>query len=171
MITAICLSVSSFAQQKKQIRLSAGPEVAYTASDNIIFWGTGIGGSAQAEYFFNEKISAAFFTGYASYLGVSILGGTKFPALHVVPVRIGGRYYFTERIYLGGQAGVGFLSGGGLAASVLGAKGTSFSYSPQAGYLFKINKKKRIDATVKYEGFHYTNGNFNSTGLRLAYIF
>ena len=174
-VSTTFLSAALFAQQKKHFKCSAGPEIGYTANGNIILWGTGIGGSVQAEYFFSEKISATLLAGYTSYLGVSIYGGYKPPALNAVPIRLGGRYYFTDRLYLAAQAGVGLLSGG---SYLLKAKPTSFSYSPQAGYLFKINKINRIDLAIKYENFYYgtkdgnpSSDNFNSIGVRLAYIF
>ncbi len=167
----LCITLKTAAQQHNNFKMSAGIDAAYTSSDLLLFWGTGLGVSVQPEYFFSKKVSVTFTAGYNIFFGVSILGGYKQPSLHVVPVRAGLRYYFTEKFYVAGQAGIGMLSGGGEGASFLKLKGNYFSYSPQLGYQFTINNKKRIDIAVKYESYSKSPNTFSDGGIRAAYIF
>lgn len=95
----------------------------------------GIGGHIQAEYNFTENVTGVATTGYTAYFGKTLsfdngAGGTesfKEPTVGLIPVLVGARFYPVEQFFIGAQAGVGFLTGGGTSTS-------AFDYYPQIGY-------------------------------------
>jgi hypothetical protein len=175
LLTALFFSFvcNTFSQKKNKLKFSMGADVGYVATvDLAVFWGTGIGVSAQAEYILSDKISATLTAGYAAYQGVSIFGGDKQDAVKTAPVRLGARYYIVGRLYIAADAGIGFLNSRGIGATnTYQFNGGSFSYSPQLGYQFMIKGKRHIDLTFRYEGYNKSPVNFTTAGARLAYIF
>ncbi|MFT3679771.1 MAG: hypothetical protein QM791_05840 [Ferruginibacter sp.] len=158
---------------QKRLQVSVGIDVGYVATyDLAVFWGTGVGGSLKAAYPFTQKLSGTFFTGYSSYIGFSLLGGYKQPSVNAVPVRAGLQYNFYKNFFAELQAGISILSGGGEIAALrtFNLHGSAFSFSPQIGYQFMIKNKKRLELSARYESADYTT-NFNTAGMRLAYIF
>ncbi|HMO63420.1 MAG TPA: hypothetical protein PKC39_14880 [Ferruginibacter sp.] len=168
-----CCTNTGNAQNTKKVLLSAGANIGYVGTyDLAVFWGTGIGVSMQAEYPVTEKMHVLVFAGHDHYLGYSLLNGDKPPAIKMTAVRTGAKYYVYRQFYLAAQAGLGIAGGGGeiAALSTFGIKGSSFSYTPQAGYTFIIHQKKRIDVSARYEMFHYRK-NFQTAGCRIAWVF
>lgn len=154
------------AQADKKTVFSLAAEVGYTTGEKVALWGTGLGVSGQAEYFFKPNFSGTFLAGYINYLGFSIRGTYKPQGFTTVPIRAGARYYFTKKFYCGGQVGIGILGGG---ANLIGAAGTAFSYSPQVGYKFNIKKRPCVDVSFKYDAYTYSDISFGAAGFRIAY--
>ena len=172
MIIVFCGNVL-FAQTKIKTQFSLGADITYVSNvDQAVFWGAGYGGSAQAAYFFSDKLSGTFTAGYAAYPGVSRFGGDIVPAIKIIPVRVGVNYFVYEGLYIAAQIGTGFFNATGIGAtSSFDFNGRSFSFSPQLGYQFKINGIKRIDVSAKYEAYLKSPKNFYAAGGRIAYIF
>lgn len=162
-IIAIACSQSVLAQGGGT-NLSIGPELMTTTGNAGDTWGIGIGGSAQAEHFFKDKISGLGYFGFNIFNGKSIPGLTnvKYKAMNIIPIRVGARYYITEGFHTGAQLGVGFMSSGGNS-------NTALAYSLQVGYNFSTKKGRSVDAALKYDGYSKSGGTFSSIGLRLAY--
>ena len=164
--------VMATAQKDKKFELSAGPEIGESIGSDIhnsIFaWGFGVGVSAQGEYFITHHFTGAASIGFNSFMGRSINGSDRLAALTVMPIRGGIQYYPTKRFHVGFLVGIGIVGG---ASDFIQANGTTLSYSPQAGYWFKIFKKRKLDLMLKYDDYSYTNYDFGSVGLRAAYIF
>ena len=161
------------AQAKNKFQFSLGADITYVSNvDQAVFWGAGYGGSVQASYFFSEKVSGSFLAGYSAYPGVSRFGGDIVPAIKIIPVRAGVNYFVYKELYIAAQVGAGFFNTSGIGAtSSFDFNGSSFSYSAQLGYQFKIKGKKRIDLSAKYEAYLKTPKNFYAAGGRVAYIF
>ena len=95
----------------------------------------GIGGHLQAEYNFTENVTGVATTGYTAFLGKTFtfddgLGNTesvKAPTYGLIPIVVGARFYPVEQFFIGAQAGLGILTGGGSSTS-------AFDYYPQIGY-------------------------------------
>lgn len=169
LVTAIIIAANSWAigQRSGQTRFSIGPELGFATSNpldaapNNKGWGIGVGGSIEAEHFYQENFSGVFYAGIISYKGRSSGSTTRNKAYTAIPIRVGGNVYAGKRLHLGAQIGVGLNSVGGSSA-------TSFAYTPQIGFNFTRNEKP-LDLTFKYDG--YTgNGNFSALGLRLSII-
>lgn len=156
--------VTVTAQKKDGFRISVGPELAFPTGALSSSQSFGIGATGQIEISLQEKLN---FVGYSGILlfkgkGVSGQSGINYSGQTIIPVRAGVKYFLTDGIYGGFQAGLGFLGSF--------ATGTAFSYSPQIGYEFKTNSGKAIDATVKYDAYS-KGGTLGSLGFRVAYIF
>ncbi len=95
----------------------------------------GVGGRVMGEYNFTDQITGVLTAGYTSFFGKTVtvsdgLGGTesfKYPSLGLIPVVVGPRFYPVDQFFVGAQAGIGFLTGGGSSTS-------GFDYFPQIGY-------------------------------------
>lgn len=162
LVAATVVNVAASAQDNRNFKFSVGAELGFATGSFSSSHSIGIGGSAQAEIPLQDKLNGTGYVGILAYNGKSAGSGVKFKGQTIIPVRVGIKYFLTEGIYGGLQAGVGFLSGA--------ATGTAFSYSPQIGYEFKTNNGKAVDATFKYDGYS-KNGSIGALGFRLAYIF
>ncbi len=156
-LVALCTS-AGYAQGFK---FSAGVELALATGNFSNTHSFGIGATAQAEVHLQDKLYGTAYGGFLTYNGKSAGAGIKYKGQSIIPIRVGVKYFLTEGIYGGLQAGLGFLNNGA---------GTAFSYSPQIGYEFKTKSDKSIDATFKYDAYS-KNGTLGSFGFRLAYIF
>lgn len=112
-----------------------GLDVGLPLSDFHQTHSFGIGGQVQAEYNFLDNLTGVVSTGYTSFFGKTYsfpdgLGGTistKVPAVGLIPIVVGPRFYPTEQFFIGAQIGLGILSGSGSSTS-------AFDYYPQIGY-------------------------------------
>ena len=145
-------------------RFSVGAEIGAatgTFADNC---GLGLGFSGQVEHFFREHTSGIGYLGFISYFGKSISSTTKYKATDIIPIRIGARGYLGDAFHFGGQMGAGFISGGN-------GSHTAFAYTPEVGYNFRTLRGRLIDATLKYDGYSFTNGTIATWGIRVGYVF
>ena len=158
----VALSVAGFAQKDNHFAFSVGAELGLATGSFSQTHSFGIGGSAQVEIPIQDKLQGTGYIGILFYNGKSSGAGYKFKGETIIPVRVGIKYFLTEGVYGGLQAGLGFLNNGG---------GTAFSYSPQIGYEFKTKSNKAVDATFKYDAYSKSGGTLGALGFRLAYIF
>lgn len=117
------------AQAPEGIKFGVGIRASLPTGDFGTLYSVGIGGDLQAEYGFNEKLSGIFTTGYNSFLGKNLdfgLGSVKLPSFGYIPVLAGVRFYATEKIFVGGQAGYGIYLAEGESEGGL-------NYQPQIG--------------------------------------
>lgn len=124
----------------------------------------GIGGHVQGEYNILDNLTGVLTTGYTSFFGKTItfddgLGGTmsvKAPAVGLIPIVVGPRFYPTEQFFVGAQIGIGILSGSGNSTS-------AFDYYPQIGY-----NADNFQVIFGYNGLSKegsTLGNLSLTGV------
>jgi len=126
----------------------------------------GIGGQVQGEYAFTENISGALTTGYTSFFGKTIdytVAGatysTKLSSVGLIPIIVGPRFYPTEKIFVGVQAGLGILTGSGSSTS-------AFDYNPQIGY-----NAESFQAILGYNGLSKDGSTLSHLGLTFLYKF
>jgi hypothetical protein len=124
----------------------------------------GVGGHVQGEYNFTDNITGVLTTGYTSFFGKTVtesdgLGGTfsfKEPSLGLIPIVAGPRFYPVDQFFVGVQAGIGILTGGGSSTS-------GFDYYPQIGY-----NADQFQVILGYNGVSAsgaTYGNISLTGV------
>ena len=132
----------------------------------------GFGGSVQFQTPIVENLNFTASVGYLSFVGKYYNQPGYYPgtynkvrenSLNAVPVKIGARYFITDKFYAGGEIGVAFLSSDGDSA-------TAFAYSPNIGFQVPLANKKAIDLGVRFEGWS-NNGSASFMGLRAAYNF
>jgi len=176
-ITSLLLSalfaISANAQDKKfslslglegGLPISAGLKSAYSAV---------AGGSLRAQYNINEKISATLSAGGLGFLPKDIAGiasgtSTKASAMVSVPVKVGGKYFFSEKLY--GMVELGMASNTVLSSnsSGSGASVSNYSYSAVV-YAPGIGAQLGgFDVGLRYETFS-KNGSSSFLGLRLGF--
>jgi hypothetical protein len=166
-VIAVCSSLIGVAQKYSNTkysdtRFSLGPELGFATGTFSNIAGFGIGGSVQAEHFYQPNVSGTAIFGLVDYFGASISNNTKFKATVIIPLRVGVRYYIGEGFHIGAQIGLGIVSG--VYSS------TGFAYSPQIGYNFKTKRGKHVDASFKYDGYAISGGSLSALGIRVAYI-
>ncbi|MFD0792379.1 outer membrane beta-barrel protein [Mucilaginibacter litoreus] len=174
MVVLCSAALTTFAQTSDAVgRFSIGLEAGLPTTSGYSFI---IGGSLKYEHPIQEGL---FLTGSIGYsrvkmksvdtglsdedmedledLGIDTdgLGGGSFG---IIPIKVGAKYYFAEKIFGEAQLGAGIntQSGGG----------TSFIYSPGVGYNFSNN----FEGGLRYEGWS-NNGTLGQLGVRLAYKF
>jgi len=134
-----------------------------------------IGGSLQADIPIAKKLYVTVNAGYANFFGNNDGYGPNKPAtdIHLLPVKVGLKYFPLPHFYVQGEAGAGFL----LNRSDLGYdKSAAFVYGPQVGIQFPVGEKSYIDAGARYErSTDYndfgTDSKINYFGLRVSYAF
>ena len=162
MTFAMAIFLNAHAQAPKGFQFGGGIRVALpigTFSDSHSF---GIGGELQGEYGFSEKFSGIITSGYTSFFGksISILGtSVKFDAVGLIPVIAGVRVYPSNNIFIGAQAGVGFLTGSGSSE-------TAFDYQPQIGY-----NGESFQIALNYNGLSKSGSTLGHVGLTAIFKF
>ena len=118
-----------------------------------------LGGDIRLQKDINNHFAATLTTGFTHFFEKDHFDG--FPQYgspyNVIPVKAGVKYFVTDNLYLGGEAGAGFA---------FEQWGTSFLWSPSVGLAFKNG----IDLSVKYEDYTKDKST-KSIGLRLGYGF
>jgi hypothetical protein len=155
---------SAFSQNKNTgAELSIGVDGGFPLNSNFKdSHKFGIGGTAKFAYNFDENLALTLQSGYISFAGKdeTIAGVTfKGESVHFIPVKVGGRYTFSNGIFLEPQLGVSFIGGSGSSTS-------AFTYAFNAGY----RTTPGIDISARYEGAS-KNGTLSFLGIRLAYSF
>ncbi len=79
----------------------------------------------------------------------------------VVPITVGGRYYFGGIYYAALEAGTAVTIGDNIT--------TSFSYAPSVGVYLPFNSRYGADIGVKYERWRRSTGEVTFVGLRFAF--
>lgn len=156
----LIISLAGFAQTEKGFKFSVGPELALPTGSFGTGYSFGIGATAQIEKLFQDKLYGTGTAGIIFYNGKSVGNGLKNSGITIIPIKAGVKYFLTDGIYAGLQAGVGIINKG---------IGTAFAYSPLIGYEFNTKSGKAVDATFKYDGYS-KNGTLGGIGFRVAYI-
>lgn len=81
----------------------------------------------------------------------------------VVPLKIGGKYYFGGIFYGGAELGAAINTG-------LGG-GASFIYAPSFGTSFSVGSKSSLDFGLRYENWSKNGSSSSFIGLRTAFAF
>lgn len=176
-ITSLLLSALfafSASAQDKKFALSLGLEAGLPISAGLSnAYSVAAGGSVRAQYNINEKISATASVGGIGFIPKDIGGiaggtATKANAMLSIPIKVGGKYFFTEKLYgmveLGTASNTVFSANGNSGgASVSNYTYSSMLYAPGVGA-----QLGGFDIGVRYETF--TKGGSSSfLGLRMAF--
>jgi hypothetical protein len=179
------LSYGAKAQQSAvpdTTRYSVGLDAAFPTGklNNGYLYGTGI--SAQIDIPLTTKWYLTGNVGYNTFFtqksqtdnGYAI-AGVKEPALDLVPIKIGFKYFLIRTFYLQVEGGESLILN---KSSLYAYQSTAITFAPQAGLLFKLNHKQYIDFGVRFQWFQDFYGNDESYnaynrfwGLRFAYGF
>lgn len=162
------------AQNVKGSKLGVGVDFAVPMGNLSDGYKFSVGGSLLFQTPIANKLNFTASAGYLNLLGKSnvqylALNNNGFyfdqadvPNAGVVPVKVGARYFISERFYAGGEVGAALFTGED--------GGTAFAYSPGIGFELPLANKNAIDLSAKYEGWS-KNSSVSFFGLRVAYNF
>jgi hypothetical protein len=160
--TTVLASVTR-AQSANTFNFGAGLHLALPLGDFNTGYSFGIGGELQGEYGFTDNITGVATTGYTSFLGKSLddgQGGTyKVPAVGLIPILVGARFYPDKMFFIGFQAGYGIFTGSGSNSS-------AFDYRPSAGVNLEM-----LQFILSYNGWSKNGGSLSSLGVSAIYKF
>jgi len=129
-------------------------------------WSFGIGVKLQAEKMFTDQVSGIASIGYTDFFGKSTTldfgNGPqtyKYPSFGLIPILVGGRYYFSTTFFAGVQIGLGIGTGGS-------GSSTGFDYLPQVGY-----NADAYQIVLGYNGVSQTGYTANHLDLSFVYKF
>jgi len=118
-----------------------------------------VGGTARLQYGTSANFAWTLTSGFYDFVGKSnpnFTDGTDYASLHILPVKIGIKDFFSQNVYFGLEGGAGFILNNG-NVKIIGA--------PALGYA-----SKTWDVGVRYENYFGTT-NYGLVGLRIAYAF
>ena len=140
---------------KKSPQLEFGVDIGVPLGVNSPIFNFAIGGDLQLEYYISNNFSATGSVGFDARLYKGGIVKTDY----YVPLLLGLRYYFSDKIYISEQAGYSLK-----ATSTL-----KNAFTDVAGIGFKPSAKS--DILLGYKGLFYSGGGttFSCVALRIAY--
>ena len=158
LLIVVSISLSANAQNetsvKKDFKFSIGVNAGIPVGDIKPFSSFVIGGDLQGELGVAPTFGLTLSAGYLNYLGKSGLSSTGY-----IPILLGGKYYFTDKIYGHAQFG--------LSLSTEKDGGSAFTYAPSIGYVVS----EKFDVAIKYQSATKNSFNVSFIGIRIAYSF
>lgn len=147
----------------KEFKFSIGVEAGLPLGDLKDASSFGIGGSAMGEYAAAENLGLTLSAGYMTFAGKTV-ESVKGPSLNLIPVLIGGKYHFNDKIYGHAQLGMTFAS---VKVAGVSASTSAFTYAPTIGF----TPSENIDIALKYQAYTKNSSSTSFLGLRVAYVF
>ena len=181
LVSSIAACTSVLAQEN---RWSLGAEAGLPLGAFGETFVAGVGASARFEHPMNEKLAIIGTIGWQAFLakdkivnvGVDLLI-TKYKS-SMIPIMVGGKYYFTEQqsgFYGAFEFGLVATSGTvttilstqtGDTSSAVSSNSTDFSYAPSIGYHLS-----NFDFGLRYQTISASGGSSKFLGVRIAYVF
>lgn len=121
--------VNAQTKTAKDVQFSGGLRFGLPVGNFHYSHSVGIGVELQAEYKIHPSASLTGTTGFTNFIGKSsTYWGYKYKndAAGYIPILVGGRYYASPNVFIGGKLGYGILTGGG--------SGGAFNFEPSVGY-------------------------------------
>jgi len=159
------------------IGIDAGIATAGIKETNSVM----LGASLQAGIPIVKELQFTIGAGFQNYFGKSLAlnlqdapSSYKTPAVQIVPLKAGLKYFLEPNFYIQGEAGAAFLLN---KSAYSGGKSVAFTYAPQIGVLCPVSSNGNfIDIGMRYEATSkfnadYENSKVNLLGLRVAYGF
>lgn len=168
--TASAVSAQRAAQKRQAApatKFSVGLELGAPTGNAKNFYSVGFGGSGKIEIPATREFFITATAGFTSlYYKEGIRNGLRAinqPTTQgFVPLKVGGKYYFSPAFYGEGEIGASIGTNKGSS--------TSFAYAPGIGVSIPLIGRNALDVGLRYEGWSQ-NGSFNQLALRAAYKF
>jgi hypothetical protein len=167
-ILLISLLMASFSFGQSGIKVGVGGVVGLPMGTFGDLVGMGFGAAVVGEYKVADNIIGTFTTGYLMFSAKEDVW--PYPDYSIIPLMVGGKYFFAENMYGTVQVGLNMVSYtipavdlGLFTFPEISESGTEFGYALGAGY-----EMGDIDLLVKYGSF-MTDANY--LGLTAVYKF
>lgn len=178
MFTLVAIVASAASAQRTTTRrkkaapatkFSVGLELGAPTGDyNRHIFGVGIGGSGKIEIPATRQFAITATAGYTSFYfkddyrnSLRAFGFSTTPA-GFVPLKVGGKYYFSPVFYGEGEIGAAIGTNRG--------NGAAFAYAPGIGVSLPLAGRNAIDLGLRFESWSQ-DVSFNQFGFRVAYKF
>lgn len=158
--------------QTSKLKIGVGAYIGLPMGNFGDVTSLGFGGVAQGEYDLAPQIVGTLTTGYLSFSGKSV-NGVDLGSWSVVPILVGGKYFFTPMFYGAVQIGINMVSytnkhvpvgfnyvTGQIAYGDASVSSSEFGFDIGVGY-----EMKPFDFLVKYGTFGSGTGNISLTAL------
>ncbi|MCR8556224.1 outer membrane beta-barrel protein [Mucilaginibacter sp. BJC16-A38] len=154
-----------------KFRFGLGVEGGIVTGDAHDFSNLELGGTARVQYGLTPTVALTLTSGYYNFFGKTVPGlNEKYQSLGMVPIKAGVKYFFTQNLYLAGEAGVGIetktFAYQGEPDNLDSQTNTKLLLTPGIGYA-----NKHWDVGVRYENYSGQDVNYGIVGLRVAYGF
>src|SRR3569833_2125902 len=106
-----------------------------------------LGGTARLQYGIQKNVGLTLTSGYYYFFADDAAKSVGGESVGIVPVKVGGKFFFNSPIYFGAELGAGF--------ETKYAKNTKFLWSPALGWA-----NKSWDIGVRYEGMQGQGDNY-----------
>jgi hypothetical protein len=162
-IVILFISIATYAQRPSS-KLGIGVDFAFPQSNFGSNANYGVGPSILFQSPINNNLNFTVNVGYLRFNGDGPFANIKYRE-GFVPIKAGLRYFISEYIYGGGEAGVSFSTANG------NGSGIAFAYNPSIGVEFPVSNTGSIDAGIRYEGWSRSSGTRSFIGLHVGYNF
>jgi hypothetical protein len=154
-----------------KFRFGIGVDGGVVTGDAHNYSNLELGGTARLQYGVSDNLAITLTSGYSNFFGKSIDGtNDKYQSLGLVPIKAGIKYFFTQSLYFGAEAGVGIetktFAYPGEADDLSDETHTKLLLAPAVGWA-----NKHWDVGIHYENYSGSSANYGVVGLRLAYGF
>jgi len=165
-VVLVALTLSVYAQNtdEKPFKIGVGVLIGLPVGDAADIASLAFGFDALCEYAVAPEFGVTLSIGYldwakkSEFKDMEDVLGTKIK-LGMIPVLVGGKYYFAEKIYGSAQLGISFSTESG--------GGSAFTFAPGVGMKLTDN----IDLLLKYQSASKNGGNTSFIGLRAGISF
>lgn len=155
-LVALTLSCNAQSTDEKPFKIGVGALIGLPVGDIADFASLAFGFDALCEYAVAPEFAVTLSAGYLDWAKKSGFSGVKFG---LIPVLVGAKYYFAEKIYGSAQLGISF--------STTSGGGSAFTFAPGVGMKLTDN----IDLLLKYQSASKNGGNTSFIGLRAGISF
>jgi hypothetical protein len=153
-----------------KFRFGVGVEGGLATGNAHDFSNLELGGTARLQYGVSSNLAITLTSGYYNFFGKDEPGtDTKYQSLGMVPIKAGIKYFFTQSLYFGAEAGVGIETKTFLPQGIderFAEKDTKLLLSPGLGWA-----NKHWDVGVRYENYSGQSNSYGLVAARLAYGF
>lgn len=172
LLSAATVFTTASAQRKTlapvPLKFSIGLELEAPIGDFRHIYSAGFGGSGKIEIPATRQLFITATAGYTNfYLKDDVKRAYRAFGLSTspdgfVPLKVGGKYYFSPAFY--GEAEIG------AAIGTNHGSGTAFAYAPEIGTSIPLGGRNAIDVGLRFESWSQ-NRTVNQFALRVAYKF
>lgn len=155
-LLVLVVSVNAQIRYESPIRFGIGAVVGIPMADATDFYNLAYGADILGEY----RVTSSFaLTLCGSYGSFTKKGGVTINNMKLVSALVGAKYYISDNIYGGLQAGVSLKASSGT--------GTTFILTPAIGY----NLTRNIDLSLRYQSQVDSGYNYSFLGIRAGFTF
>lgn len=160
-------ATNAHAQKKGAVsKISIGPAIAFPTGSTVQTYRRGYGGSIVGEYNVIKNFNLVGSVGFLSFEYRKDIKarlenfGEESTVNDVIPLKLGGRYYFGSIYYFDAEVGIAFTTGSN--------NSNSFTYAPAAGVNIPVSKKYSMDFSLRYENWVKDEKIISFFGARMA---